>query len=77
MEFSLNEVERRVSRLPKKSGIFKGIFVMKQIVKGWLMLSVGALMISAAAGLAWSVPAALTVAGAWVIVYGIAVLNGG
>jgi hypothetical protein len=50
---------------------------MKQIVKGWLMLSVGALMISAAAGLAWSVPAALTVAGAWVIVYGIAVLNGG
>lgn len=44
---------------------------MEKLVKGWVMLSVGALMISAAAGVAWSLPAALAVAGAWVIVYGI------
>lgn len=47
----------------------------KQMVKGWGMLSIGALMISSAAGVAWGMPVALGVAGAWVIIYGIAVLN--
>lgn len=47
----------------------------KQMIKGWGMLSIGALMISGAAGVALGIPVALGVAGAWVIIYGIAVLN--
>lgn len=46
-----------------------------RMIKGWAMLSIGALMISAAAGIYWTIPAALAVGGAWVIAYGIAVLN--
>lgn len=47
----------------------------KKQVKGWAMLSIGALMVSAAAGIYWTIPAALAVGGIWVVVYGIAVLN--
>lgn len=47
---------------------------MSNTMKGWLMLSAGALMISGAAGIAWGVPVAIGVAGAWTIAYGIALM---
>ena len=47
----------------------------KRIAKGWMLLSIGTLMISSAAGVVWGFPVALGVAGAWVIVFGISMLS--
>jgi hypothetical protein len=46
----------------------------KNKITGWAMLSIGALMISAAGGIAWGIPAALAIAGTWVIAYGVGFL---
>lgn len=48
----------------------------KDLVKGWVLLSAGAMMISFAGGMVWTIPAGLAIGGAWVIVYGISVLSG-
>jgi len=48
---------------------------MSKQLKGWALLSVGALMMAAAAaGIYWALPTALAVAGGWVIVYGAGIL---
>lgn len=53
----------------------------KRRVKGFAMLSVGVLMIYAAAAVCWTIPvafeASLAISGAWVFVYGIGVLSDG
>jgi hypothetical protein len=44
-------------------------------VKGWSLLTVGAIMVSFAFGLVWGIPVALGIAGLWTVVFGISVVN--